>query len=171
MLNLESSQEGYVPEAQSLPASILKVPNLLNEEISTLEKSATYIGEEGDLDQPLASELRYSYYIQATRIEHRAFLTTNLPTMGETQVTDVGSTWLIGRSRNCAIVVPDRSISRCHAVISHDPQYGFYVMDVGSSNGTFLNQQRLAVLKRYPIKDGDIVTLCHLRTEFFMNPR
>lgn len=109
-----------------------------------------------------------SYYIQAAQHNHRAFLTTNLSSIDGAQVTALSSTWLIGRSRNCAIVVHDRSVSRCHAVVGYDVQQGFYLMDVGSSNGTYLNQTRLAVLKRYALLDGDIITLCNLQVEFFI---
>jgi FHA domain len=109
-----------------------------------------------------------SYYIQAAQHNHRAFLTTNLSSIDAAQVTALSSTWLIGRSRNCAIVVHDRSVSRCHAVVGYDVQQGFYLMDVGSSNGSYLNQKRLTVLKRYSLVDGDVVMLCNLQFEFFI---
>ncbi len=109
-----------------------------------------------------------SYYIQAAQHNHRAFLTTNLSSGDAAQVTALSSTWLIGRSRNCAIVVHDRSVSRCHAVVGYDVQQGFYLMDVGSSNGTYLNQKRLSVLKRYSLRDGDVIMLCNLQFEFFI---
>jgi pSer/pThr/pTyr-binding forkhead associated (FHA) protein len=66
------------------------------------------------------------------------------------------------------VVVQDRSVSRCHAVVGYDMQQGFYIMDVGSSNGTCLNATRLAVLKRYPLKDGDVIAMCNLNVEFFI---
>ena len=109
-----------------------------------------------------------SYYIQAAQHNHRAFLTTNLCHGDTAFVTALSSTWLIGRSRNCAIVVHDRSVSRCHAVVGYDVQQGFYLMDVGSSNGTYLNSKRLSVLKRYALVDGDVITLCNLQFEFFI---
>ena len=109
-----------------------------------------------------------SYYIQAAQVNHRAFLTTNLSGLEVPQVTVLSSTWLLGRSRNCAVVVQDRSVSRCHAVVGYDVQQGFYVMDVGSSNGTCLGGVRLAVLKRYPLKDGDVIAMCNLKIEFFI---
>ena len=115
-------------------------------------------------NQPIAP----SYYIQAAQVNHRAFLTTNLSGFEVPQVTVLSSTWLLGRSRNCAVVVQDRSVSRCHAVVGYDVQQGFYIMDVGSSNGTCLSSVRLAVLKRYPLKDGDVIAMCNLKIEFFI---
>jgi hypothetical protein len=133
--------------------------------------------EDGDLtegtciDDPVSLMDRpelLSYYIQATQHNHRAFLTTNLCHGDSAFVTTLSSTWLMGRSRNCAIVVHERSVSRCHAVVGYDVQQGFYLMDVGSSNGTYLNSKRLSVLKRYALVDSDVITLCNLQFEFFI---
>jgi hypothetical protein len=128
--------------------------------------------ERNQLDKPIDSlsiPEGLSYYIQAAQHNHRAFLTTNLCHANNTAfVTALSSTWLIGRSRNCAIVVHERSVSRCHAVVGYDVQQGFYLMDVGSSNGTYLNRKRLSVLKRYALADGDLITLCNLPFEFFI---
>jgi hypothetical protein len=123
------------------------------------------------LDAPISLMDRpksLSYYIQATQHNHRAFLTTNLCHGDSAFVTALSSTWLMGRSSNCAIVVHNRSVSRCHAVVGYDVQQGFYLMDVGSSNGTYLNNKRLSVLKRYALTDGDVITLCNLHFEFFI---
>lgn len=127
--------------------------------------------ERNQLDDPISPvnmPEALSYYIQAAQQNHRAFLTTNLCHSDTAFVTALSSTWLIGRSRNCAIVVHDRSVSRCHAVVGYDVQQGFYLMDVGSSNGTYLNSKRLSVLKRYALVDGDVITLCNLQFEFFI---
>lgn len=109
-----------------------------------------------------------SYYIQALTTGRTAFLTTNLTGTKDAQITAIASTWLVGRSRNCAIMVPHPSVSRCHAVIAHSAAEGFYIMDVGSSNGTFSNRQRLPVLERQALKDGDVLAFSHLQVEFFV---
>ena len=86
--------------------------------------SGPEVGDLGDLTErsqladpksPLDIPEGLSYYIQAAQHNHRAFLTTNLCNADTAFVTALSSTWLIGRSRNCAIVVHDRSVSRCHA--------------------------------------------------------
>jgi pSer/pThr/pTyr-binding forkhead associated (FHA) protein len=108
------------------------------------------------------------HYIQAIKSKTGALLKTNLPRTETTRTSETGIAWLMGRSRNCAIVFPDAAVSRCHAVIGYDAQQGFYVMDVGSSNGTFLNQQRLVTLQRYGLTNGDIVTISHINVELFL---
>src|SRR5579883_3442672 len=110
-----------------------------------------------------------SFYIQAVTTGRTAFLTTNLPDDRATHVTSVGTSWLIGRARTCAIAIQNSSISRCHAVIGHAPDRGFYIMDVGSSNGTFVNCRRLVALEQRFVNDGDLVELSHTRIEFFIS--
>ncbi len=127
--------------------------------------------ERNQLDEPIFLPdvpQALSYYIQAAHHNHRAFLTTNLCHADTPFVSTLSSTWLIGRSRNCAIVVNDRSVSRCHAVLGYDVQQGFYLMDVGSSNGTYLNRKQIPVLKRHALVNGDVITLCNLQFEFFI---
>lgn len=114
------------------------------------------------------SQCATPYFIQAAATGRTAFLITNLADDGEARVIATASTWLIGRSRNCAVTVLNQSISRCHAVIGHHPLQGFYVMDVGSSNGTFLNRQRLPALERRLLQHGDLIAFSHLQIEFFI---
>jgi hypothetical protein len=108
------------------------------------------------------------HYIQAVRGKTGVFLRTNLPHTETGRTTAAGIAWLIGRSRNCAIVFPEPAVSRCHAVIGYDAQQGFYLMDVGSSNGTFLNQQRLVTMQRYVLESGNIITISHISIEVFL---
>jgi hypothetical protein len=171
MLNLESDRrdhdyrdnafKNYPPPAFAIePSPPEAVEEPLDDCLLTVESPIGFL----DLAAPVAIKA----YVQATITDGQAFLTTNLPSASSAQTTESGQAWLIGRSRNCAVQVQDTAISRCHAVIGHDQQHGFYLMDVGSSNGTFLNQRRLVKLKRHPLRDGDVIGLSHLRVEFFL---
>jgi pSer/pThr/pTyr-binding forkhead associated (FHA) protein len=120
------------------------------------------------LEAPQRCEIS-SYYIQAVTTGRTAFLTTNLPSLRTAHVTEAASGWLIGRSPNCAIAVEDPSISRCHAVVGHRPHQGFYIIDVGSSNGTFVNGSRLVAMEQRILKDGDLIELSHTCVEFFVS--
>lgn len=74
-----------------------------------------------------------------------------------------GSTVTIGRSRNNEICIPQQHVSRQHAVISH--QYGiFMISDLGSANGTFVNDQQL--VDPFPLAHGDIIRLYVPTLEF-----
>ncbi|HHP7246309.1 MAG TPA: FHA domain-containing protein [Elainellaceae cyanobacterium] len=112
-----------------------------------------------------------SFYIQAVTTGRTAFLATNMPDGPDVQATDVASSWLIGRSSTCAVTVLNRSVSRRHAVIGHHSSIGFYVTDVGSSNGTWVNRRKLAPMERRSLQDGDLLQLGSLKAEFFIASR
>ena len=61
----------------------------------------------------------------------------------------------VGRSSDCAIQIPDPSVSKWHVEITRrDDGFGF--RDLSSGNGTFLNNIRL---DEAPLKDGDVLRL------------
>ncbi|MBD2021500.1 FHA domain-containing protein [Leptolyngbya sp. FACHB-36] len=99
-----------------------------------------------------------SYYLQAVATGRTAFLTLQRQQQ-PVGTTEVGTSWIIGRNAACAIVLPYASISRLHAAIGYCPQHGFYVLDLGSKNGTYVNRHRLALLRKQFLQDGDTVTL------------
>jgi serine/threonine protein kinase len=51
----------------------------------------------------------------------------------------------IGRSETQDIILPGRGVSRRHARIEHHGEGLFYLIDVGSTNGTWINGERLDV--------------------------
>jgi class 3 adenylate cyclase len=58
----------------------------------------------------------------------------------------------IGRSPKCSIVLDSAKVSRRHAIINVQNVGEFWLIDLGSSNGTFLNRRRV----HQPVR------LCHL---------
>ncbi len=62
---------------------------------------------------------------------------------------------VIGRGRGADIVIAEPTISRAHAAIGYDGE-GFFVQDLGSTNGTRVNGHRT---ERAPLKGGDDVQL------------
>lgn len=164
MLNLPPSNNSGDRALQFLKSYPAISRSLLLDCGHDIDKISTLV--EPILDAP--NRCAASYYIQAVTTGRTAFLTTNLPNPTQSHLTAIASTWLIGRSRNCAITFPQPSVSRCHAVIGHSPAEGFYLMDVGSSNGTFLNDQQLPVLERRSLEDGQSILFSHLPVEFFV---
>ena len=63
---------------------------------------------------------------------------------------------LLGRSEECDIVLPARAVSRQHARIVQTAA-GYFVRDLGSKNGTFVNGQE--VKSDYALQDGDEIQI------------
>ncbi len=63
---------------------------------------------------------------------------------------------VIGRSRNCAVQIAETTVSRQHAIFVVAPGK-VQLRDLGSSNGTFVNGQR--VDGEIPLADGDRVVV------------
>ncbi len=64
--------------------------------------------------------------------------------------------FVIGRGRGADAILADATISRAHAAIGFDAAEGFFVQDLGSTNGTLLNGERQ---KRGALKDGDLIQI------------
>ena len=83
---------------------------------------------------------------------------------GEIQEIPCKTVLTIGRDRNSDIVLPDLHASRNHAMIRRIGQGDYYLIDSGSSNGSFINQQRVTTPRL--LKDGDRITMGRVEMEF-----
>jgi pSer/pThr/pTyr-binding forkhead associated (FHA) protein/tetratricopeptide (TPR) repeat protein len=72
---------------------------------------------------------------------------------GASDVEVAKDRFLIGRSPDCDVVIPDQLISRNHAAIENRDD-GWYIVDQNSGNGTFLNEERVT---ESPLFDGDLI--------------
>jgi predicted component of type VI protein secretion system len=63
---------------------------------------------------------------------------------------------MIGRDTSCGLVIPDAEVSRKHARLIWQVS-NYVIEDVGSTNGTFINGQRL--LTPFVLHGGETVTL------------
>ena len=61
---------------------------------------------------------------------------------------------MLGRSRECDIRLPDANSSRRHAEIRHEDD-AWWVVDLGSTNGTLVNGKRASGR----LRDGDVIML------------
>src|SRR5665647_2055045 len=77
---------------------------------------------------------------------------------------------IIGSDPACDIVIPGVSVSRKHLVIETERDT-FYAIDQGSSNGSYLNEERLVPGRKveftsfFPIRLGDNILITLLSNE------
>jgi adenylate cyclase len=76
-----------------------------------------------------------------------------------------GSCWTIGRSEDNAVVLPDCWLSRNHAMLQSMGPGEFYLIDLGSRNGTFVNGRRVNV--PVALQDGDRLVFGQTEIEFY----
>ena len=77
------------------------------------------------------------------------------PAQGTTfEVSEAGAT--LGRSRDNPIPILDEELSRRHARIEFKDG-AYWLTDLGSTNGTFVNQTRLSAPHR--LQSGDVIEL------------
>jgi adenylate cyclase len=70
----------------------------------------------------------------------------------------------IGRSPQNAICLPSDTVSRNHALIKQNDQGAFCVYDLGSRNGTLLNDR--LVSSPMPLRDGDMIRVGEVQLLF-----
>src|SRR5262245_43081037 len=86
-------------------------------------------------------------------------------TDGESIELELGGETTLGRAPSSLVYLDDPEVSRTHALVRADPEGGFLLLDLGSSNGTFLNDRRIVAATR--LKSGDIVRVGSTSLLFF----
>lgn len=74
---------------------------------------------------------------------------------------------LLGRTNTCDIELPLKSISRRHAEITRENQ-DFFISDLKSGNGTFLNNKRLSPEEKHLLRSGDNIRIEDYEIRFLL---
>ncbi|AFY45143.1 FHA domain-containing protein [Nostoc sp. PCC 7107] len=111
-----------------------------------------------------------SSYVQGVVNDGEIYLVTNLGDNQTQTLVQPQQIWIIGRDRHCGICIGDKYLSRRHAAIQYidqEDEPGFYLVDFKSTNGSFVNGER--VYQRIRLKEGDRIRIGNLTFNFFYN--
>lgn len=71
----------------------------------------------------------------------------------------------IGKGANVDIRISDEAVSRIHAKITRESE-NYYLEDLNSTNGTFLNEELLCFREKYRLKKDDIIQFANVKYRF-----
>ncbi|WAL58752.1 FHA domain-containing protein [Thermocoleostomius sinensis] len=136
--------------------------------------SKLYEHHRGLLDEVLSLEYSRSHalintpliYLQGVTLGSEVYLVTNLVAGSTQSLMQAQQTWVIGRDpQRVAIAIPDDRLSRCHAAIKYVHEQGFYLIDLNSRNGSYVNGELVRQFRL--LQDGDRVRLGSIMFIFF----
>ncbi len=71
---------------------------------------------------------------------------------------------LVGRAKECEVQIPERRLSRKHCQITRDESGKFFVSDLGSQNGTYVNRRRIRGF--HELRHGDVLNFAEYTISF-----
>ena len=77
----------------------------------------------------------------------------------------------VGRSKENDLPLEDQSVSKIHAALVLNSEKQLMVADTGSTNGTFINDKRIAYGRAFPIAAADKVKFGNIEVTFEYVPR
>ena len=101
------------------------------------------------------TELDHSLPLNLTRLRRGASLGWT-DGHGPHQLALTGGAVVVGSAEGVKVLLGDAKVSRLHAELELDDG-GVWLRDLGSSNGTWFNKQRI---KRRKVEDGDEYYIC-----------
>ncbi len=115
------------------------------------------------------------------RIATTAWLTLHLLDTGHLLPLAERSEFTLGRVTENQPILPDidltpyqahaHGVSRLHALLRRKSENLMVIIDLGSSNGTYLKGQRLEPHREYPLSHGDVIALGKLRIQVLFRGR
>lgn len=118
---------------------LVSADNTSMEPIDPNEMTTLKLKMDAEHDRPLPPGVQASVEIAGSN-PPRAYRLVKVPT-------------IFGRANGCEVRISDTEVSRQHARIEYS-NGRFHIADMGSTNGTFLNEARVV---RSPLKNGDLI--------------
>jgi hypothetical protein len=104
-------------------------------------------------------------FLHAVVSDRDAYVTTNLSEAVSHCLHQSQNIWTIGSDSSCGITVLNQKLSGYHAAIQYVNHQGFYLKDLNSTHGSFVNGE--PVYQSIKLKDGDKIRLGSVCFSFF----
>ncbi len=104
-------------------------------------------------------------FLGKNKEEHKM---VKLTYMGENEGADVElveDIYCVGSQEDADIVIRDKTVSRLHARINKS-EGKYYIEDMNSRNGTWINGKMLHYLEKVALKNGDVVAFSDIRYKY-----
>lgn len=116
---------------------------------------------------PLSRSLRISASVNNVTGFMPRLIIHNIKTQEEQDYDLPQDNILIGRTNTCDIELPIKSISRRHAEITRENQ-DYFLSDLASGNGTFLNNKKLNPHEKNLLRSGDTIRIEDYELRFIL---
>ncbi len=162
--DMEREMATYLAElAQERGFAMLEHPRVELAEDAGVARRNIQVTAETSSTAPQASDNTHTQIFQPVQQAQQQKARLLLTTPGGPSVIPLESTMLtIGRGLNNDIILEDTRVSRHHAQLRYRARR-FWVADVGSTNGTFVNGE---AVEEQALNDGDVISLGGLELTF-----
>jgi pSer/pThr/pTyr-binding forkhead associated (FHA) protein len=156
--------------AEFVEAKLKRQLNLYQSFLKIYEHHSTLLDEILQLEDSCQSSLgvRSQFYVEGVISGSVVSLVTNLCEDRTQTLRQTQQVWTVGRDRTNGIRLDNPYISRRHAIIRFcEDEKCFYLTDLNSSNGCFINGER--VYHSAKLQQSDRIRLGSLTFSFFLN--
>jgi len=84
------------------------------------------------------------------------------------RIVTVAGVVTIGRTPDNTIILLDDLVSRCHALLQTQGN-AVLLLDLDSTNGTYVNDELVLADEPVPLHDGDVITIGHASLRYALS--
>ena len=144
-------REAYFPDEDSIEEDVLAL-----QEQSEEDDQDTIFCDQDDTHDISLAEINFDL-LEAGRW---LFKIINGPNSGAEFAMETGAEYIVGKdSSECDIIIHDLSVSHKHLKLSISAEEVLEIQDLGSSNGTFVNEEKLEANVAHPLVLTDVITM------------
>ena len=101
----------------------------------------------------------------------KAYIVVEKDKKSSIEKTEITSeSWVVGRDKECNTVIKTKTLSRFHFEITHQ-KANYYITDLGSTNGTRLNEKKLKAKSSIRLKSGDSIRVKSIKIKFYLSKK